>query len=51
MWGGYYLAKPDSHTSNRADYYKPFLVNYIFRVPIYLKVTVFEIKSSKPCLA
>src|SRR5271156_4138494 len=44
---GYYLAKPDSHTSNRADYYKPFLVNYIFRVPIYLEATVFEIESSK----
>lgn len=48
---GYYPAKPDSHTSNRADYYKPFLVNYMFRVPIYPEATVFEIEFSKPRLA
>jgi hypothetical protein len=48
---GYYLAKPYSHISNRADDYKLFLVNYIFRVPIYLEATVFEIESSKPYLA
>ena len=48
---GYYLAKPESHTPNPADYYKPFLANYIFRVPIYLEATVFETESSKPCLA
>jgi hypothetical protein len=48
---GYYLAKLYSHTSNRADYYKPFLVNYIFRIPIYLEATVFKIESSKLCLA